>query len=82
MSEVGVLRRHVNRDRLRALVAEGNILLTSAVARRGIAPCGARTCCSARRSRSAPWCSCRSFPSSYQLSYRWWYPSFPLSYLL
>jgi hypothetical protein len=52
VSEVGVLFRHVNRDRLRVLVAEGNILLIPTVARRGIAPCRARTCCSARGARA------------------------------
>jgi hypothetical protein len=51
VSEVGVLCRHVNRDRLRALVADGDVLLSPTVARRrggGIAR-GGRACgtCSA-----------------------------------
>ena len=52
MSEVGVLCRHVNRDRLRALVAEGNIRLSSAVARRGKVPCSGRTSRGARSART------------------------------
>jgi hypothetical protein len=60
VSEVGVSCRHVNRDRLRALMADGDVLLSPTVARGcGIArsgrACGARA---GRGARGARCCTC------------------------